>query len=635
MYQRIARKKYIIKALDIETHNDTESLAKGETSMWLGCYIDENSKVEEETSYFYSMNELIDILERDTNPKRSKNKNESRPVKNIAIYIYNLSFEFSFLLPALFERGFTFKEHIEKEDEYVFNSVSTKSVSSVWQVSIKFKRSGGMVLLRDLSKMYGGGLGKVAKAFGLETQKGEIDYRKNRLHDYVITKEEKEYCFNDTRILMEILMKMDEKNDKDFWNAVSMASYSMRKLLKRGWPRKLKPYKEFRTLYPELDEKETEFLRHSVGGGITYAPSRFQFKELNVPVAHIDLHQAHPSSAFLNQFPYDRGEYFVGKPLMGRICCCHIRISYDYVRLHSIIKLIGLPFVEDRELWVWDFEIPVMEECYENLTIEYIDGYAYKMRPLKWKRYYADNYNYRLEAKERGDAFNTLYYKLLNNSSYGKLLEKPHNYIFANTIRDDGIIDSLIEEKEEKEINARYTYLPVGSCIPAYTRCVLIRGALKLGYENIVYFDTDSIFFIWNEKTKKIWEEEFDHNDWLGGWGEEDPFILDRSQFTAPKRYKFEGKGKTTIKAGGINFDEYIKRVHKAEFDAIYDPSEMTEKEAISKIEIPFDEINITNNAFKVQRAFRCKGGTLIDFQDKEMKIQEKYIGIYEKNKVE
>ena len=633
MYKRIARKKYIIKALDIETHNDLESIKKQETSMWLGCYIDENSKVGDEDSYFYSMDELISRFEAETSPKRPKDKNASRPIKNIAVYIYNLSFEWSFLLPVLLDHGFTFKEKIEDSDEYVYNSVSTKSCSSVWQVMIKFKKKGGYILLRDLAKIYGGGLGKVAKSFGLETQKGEIDYRKNRLHNYVITPEEKEYCFNDTRIIIEILLKMSEKEDKDFWNAVSMASYSMKKLLKRAWPRKLKPYQEYRKWYPELDEKETEFLRKSVGGGITYAPAKFQFKNITDKVAHIDLHQAHPSSAYLNLFPYGYGEYFTGRAPMGKICCCHIRISYDYVKLHSIIKLIGCPFIEDMELWVWDFEIPTMYKCYVNLKVEYIDGYAYKMRPLAWRRYYADNYYYRLHAKKIGDKFNILYYKLLNNSSYGKHLEKPHNQIIANTIRPDGVIDSIVSDKVDPVLNARYTYIPVGSCIPAYSRRTLIESALKLGWENVVYFDTDSIFFLWNEKTKKIWEEEFDKTDFLGGWGEEDPFLLDRSQFTAPKRYKFEANGKTTIKAGGINFDEYIKRVHNDEFKAIYDPEEMTEKEAIEKINIPYDEINITSSSWRVQRAYRVRGGTIIEFQTKEMKVQDKYIDIYNKNK--
>ena len=44
MEVRINRKKYKVFAFDIETHNDEESIKNKTTSMWLGCYIDENSK---------------------------------------------------------------------------------------------------------------------------------------------------------------------------------------------------------------------------------------------------------------------------------------------------------------------------------------------------------------------------------------------------------------------------------------------------------------------------------------------------------------------------------------------------------------------------------------------------------------
>ena len=60
---------------------------------------------------------------------------------------------------------------------------------------------------------------------------------------------------------------------------------------------------------------------------------------------------------------------------------------------------------------------------------------------------------------------------------------------------------------------------------------------------------------------------------------------------------------------------------------------EITKSEAIKRVEIPFDEINITDSSWKVQRAMRCKGGTLIVFQDKKMSVQKKYKDIYEKNK--
>ena len=275
--------------MDVESHNDEESIEKKETSIWLGCFIDENSKMEDEDSYFYTIDDFLQRCEEKTTKKR-RTAQENIPCKNVAVFIYNLSFEWSFILPVLLKKGFKFKADIDKNDEYVFNSISTKSVSSVWQCQIKFSKKSGILLLRDLAKLYGGGLGNVAKAFNLPTQKGEIDYRLNRLHGHVVTQEEKSYCFKDTRIIIDILLEEVKRNDKDFFKAVSMASYSMLKLLKRGFPRAMKPYQAYRKLYPELGEEENEFVRKALSGGICYATRLFQFKEVIQPILHIDGH---------------------------------------------------------------------------------------------------------------------------------------------------------------------------------------------------------------------------------------------------------------------------------------------------------------------------------------------------------
>ena len=538
MIQRIGRKKFDIYAFDIESHNDEESIAKGETSMWLGCIINEQSKINDEGNYFYTMEDCLDKFH-SLSAKTRKSGDESRPIKNVCIFIYNFSFEWSFILPVILKMGFKWKAKIEKDDEFVYTSVSTKSCSSVWEAQIKFNKKDGVIIFRDLAKMFSGGLKNVAESFNLKTQKGEIDYRKNRLHNYIVTKEEKDYCFKDCRIIIDILIKLVEMNDKEFFNCMSMASYSMKKLIKTGYPRSVKPYREYRKEYPELDKEENEFLRHAVSGGITYAPSKWQFKDIKHKIMHIDAHQMHPTQAYRHLFPYGKGEYFKGKNPKGRISCCHIRISYDYVKLHSVIQLIGLDMISDYELYVWDFEIPTMMKAYVNLRIEYIDGYAYKCKPLRWKKYYSDNYKKRLVAKAKHDEFGTLYYKLLNNSSYGKHLEKPHNEWIVNYINPFGIIDSHTNPKSAEDIkeNAKYTYLGF-ACIPAYSRVELIEKALLFGFEKILYFDTDSIFVLYDEDVQKVWDKEFDHTDFLGGWAVED--MPDRAQFTAPKRYKLQ-----------------------------------------------------------------------------------------------
>lgn len=616
--------------MDIESHNDEESLAKQETSAWLGCFIDETSKPEDASSYFYSMGEFVDRLESETKKQPRRTANETRKCANVCVYIYNLSFEWSFLLPVLLERGFQFSATFDKEEEKVYTTVSTKSVSSVWEVRLRFDKYHGDIVIRDLAKIYGGGLANVAKAFGLETQKGEIDYRLNRLHGHIVTDEERIYCFKDTRIIIEILLKMQEINDRDFWGAISMASYSMKKMLRFGWPRSFHPYLRFREKYPELDQEETDFLRKSIAGGITYACAGYQYKVVEGNIGHIDLHQAHPSSLYLNLYPSGKGEYYQGAPIPGKICCCRILISYDDVRLHSVISLIGIPFISDRELTVWDFEIPTMKKCYVNLRITYLDGYAYEMHPLPWRKYYLSNYNKRKEAKARKDSFFTLYYKLLNNSSYGKLLERPHTVIYENYVREDGVIDSIVMPAPEAKVNAKYTYIPVGSCCPAYTRVTLVEAALKLGWRNVLYFDTDSIFFLKNEESMKG-VKTLDFEDHLGGWGWEEE-TLSRAQFTAPKRYKTEDdKGKVTVKAGGINFNDYIQRTREPQIAEMMAQG-MSLREAVSNISLNFEEVNIVSSKWRVQRAFRCKGGTLIDFQEKEMKVPDKYRDIYKKN---
>ncbi len=633
MIHRIGRKNFDIYAMDIESHNDEESIEKRETSMWLGAFINEESKVYEDSSYFYTMDEFLDRLQSLSSRKRPKG--QKRPTTNICVYIYNLSFEWSFLLPYVLSRGLSFKASIGKDDEMVYNSISTKSVSSVWQVQIKFGKKDGIILLRDLAKIYGGGLSEVAKAFQLPTQKGEIDYRLNRLHNYTIKCYERLYVFRDTRIIIDVLLKEIENGDKDFFKAVSMASYSMLKLLKKGYPRSVKPYAAYRKDYPELGEEESTFVRKSLSGGICYATRNYQFKDLNFKVLHVDAHQMYPSQVYLKPHPYGEGEYFKGKPtkLFKHINCCHIRVSYDDVKIHSVIQLIGQDFIEGRELYVWDFEIPIMYQCYVNLEIEYIDGYCYKAKMLPWRQYCKDNYDARKKAKAEGDAYNTLRYKLLNNSgAYGKFVERPHNETFENYINEYGIIDSKVSENQDVKLSAKYTYIPLAT-IPAWGRVSLISTALKFGWENVIYFDTDSIFCVYNEHTKKVWET-INQKDELGGWGLEE--ISERSQFSASKRYKIQfekpdGKKEVVIKSGGINFDYYKEHTYAEQLQELLAQGYL-KRDALRMIDVSFDEIDIISSKWMVQRGYRVKGGTIIEFQEKKMDIQEKYIEIYNKN---
>lgn len=604
---KIRRKKYQVFGYDVENHNDDESIAKDETSVWLSVFAEYGDKPTDDV-YFCDEKSFISHLEEIT---RTKYVNRKKKETNLLIFVYNLAHEWSFLLPHLLEDfGFKWRESWDekKDDGRLFNSVSNKSCASVWEARLWFGKKHGSIIFRDLSKIYPGGLRKVAKSFGLPTQKGDLDYKLNRLHGHIVTDEERLYCFKDVEIMLEILQVMKEKDDKEFWKSCSSASYSMLKMIQKGYPKTRKPYKAFRKDYPELDADETAFLRKSVAGGITYAPDAYQFCDINKRIGHIDIHQAHPNSAYRFPYPYGKGTYFQGKPPVGRyMSCCRVLVSFSGVKLHSVIKLIGVDIATDYELTLWDFEIALMHKCYFDFEVKYIDGFYYRFKRLPWRDYYLDNFTKREKAKKEGDQFNIMYYKLLNNSSYGKLLEKPHNTALENCIIG-GMVDSVIHSADKVKGNAKYTYLPVGSAIPARTRAYLIETALKIGYEKIVYFDTDSIFYIKDEESQfnLIKANVLGAN--LGDFAPEKDIV--RMQVTAPKRYKIKEVNEDdtisdTAHLAGVNFSE--------------PPS--------------YDDLDLVSGHYVIQGRRRAKGGTLIVLKEKDLSVQKKYQLAYTNNK--
>lgn len=621
MKRRIKKTWFSVWAFDIETHADPVSVSKGETGVWLYSFINDKSKIEDLDNYGTSMEMFLDKLEEMTSPKkRNHHGKENEPI-NLLIFIWNLSFEWSFILPKLFERGFSYSEEF-KGKKFVFNSISTKTCSSVWEARVKFGENNGTIIFRDLAKVFPGSLKNVAKSFGLETQKGDIDYQKDRRSpNYVPTEEEKIYNFKDTRIIIEILLEMEKRDDSDFWQSISAASYTMRKAMKFSYPKSFNPLKEYRKKYPILEQQESDFISHSVAGGLTYCPDSWQFKEISGAIGHIDFHQSHPSrmaSMHGERFPYGFGTYGQGKPSCNHreMACCHVYFSYTGVKLHSIIGLIGYNTAERHELWLWDFEIECAKLCYENLEIEYIDYYKYQWSYLPWRGYCRENYAKRHQAKQRGDVFDVFYYKLLNNSLYGKTLENGHNIIFENFVDSDGKIDSRERPADEIKLGGKYTYKPVGSAIPAYSRVALIRAGLTLGWRNILYMDTDSLFFLLNPETKRNLKKLEISNE-MGAFGWEDvddagKSVLVNAQFTAPKRYKLEFEdGDFDVKMAGVS----------------------DTKSDISGFHLSYKEVNLIDGIFASHSRKRADGGTLIVDVPKRLQVQEKYMINYLRNK--
>ena len=204
---------------------------------------------------------------------------------------------------------------------------------------------------------------------------------------------------------------------------------------------------------------------------------------------------------------------------------------------------------------------------------------------------------------KRGNAFLKAYYKLLNNSFYGKIAERAHETYFENVIREDGTIDSEVRACEKRP--GKYSYIPVASCITAYRRCALIEDALRLSPsgDSVLYMDTDSLFFLDNEETREG-IKSLTIGEALGDFAFEAD--IERGQFTAAKRYKIVEKDVgTTVKAGGITMKDGLD----------------------------FDDVDLVEGTFTAKTAVRAKGGALIIDKVKELGVQAKYRDTFDRNK--
>ena len=263
-------------------------------------------------------------------------------------------------------------------------------------------------------------------------------------------------------------------------------------------------------MYPryelEKDKKELDALFHSYEGALTFALPDVQFKDINAQILHIDAHQMYPTQVCKHVFPCGKGTYFEGPAPKGKMSLMHIRASYDSVILNARPSLIGLDFGQDIDLWVWDFEIPEFKKCYENFQYHIIEGYCYDFRPFPFKAAYEENYANRRASRAKGNKFGVIYWKLLNNTSYGKLGEKTHTDKVVDIEYENGIYTDIKEKKDVQFYGGLHTYLPVTSCITAYARIALIEMAFTFGIDRTLYLATDSLFVLLNSETERIWK---------------------------------------------------------------------------------------------------------------------------------
>lgn len=401
---KIGGEKFSVWFYDTETHNDTklvERLAEEYQSgkrplscdgvgVWLWYCIGHETGDFKTSPHGYSVKEFIDWLD-------ARSRTGSRMV-----YVFNLAFEVSYLLPYLLRSGWAYGD----KGEHTFSLVSNESISSVYTLRLNMDPIGcRKVIFKDLHKRIpGGSLRQLAKDYRLPIQKAYIDgkdngqdgYLKDRHGNYTPTPEELYYCWADCKVCEELYcLKVDEYNErikehpltdrvkkdgtiekiktertdefKEFFDSCSSASYACKMMIHETYPLtyerkdgKAKKYsrrQQFRDEFPKLGETTDTFVRRSYEGGLCYPTAWVRNKDLGKTlIGHADVVSQYPSQIITRKkFPYGFPEWvnpssFHGEE-EGYRYLLQVQYRYTKVKMIPSLRMTGVVGI-----WYSDFD---------------------------------------------------------------------------------------------------------------------------------------------------------------------------------------------------------------------------------------------------------------------------------------
>lgn len=174
-------------------------------------------------------------------------------------------------------------------------------------------------------------------------------------------------------------------------------------------------------------------------------------------------------------------------------------------------------------------------------------------------------YALRKTAKEQGDECQSMIYKILLNSCYGKLAQQLEQSCYVFGPAYDFLCEAAEEEGRLKpcpmpgmheiveETPGPFRHVAAGAYVTALARLKLIQGiekAVNLG-ARIYYCDTDSIII---DRQIPAWNKSKD----LGSWELE--HTITEAEFLCPKVYRFTtDTGNRVMKAKGANLKSQLE----------------------------------------------------------------------------
>lgn len=442
--------------------------------------------------------------------------------KEFVIWVHNLSFEFAYIQQFFkWEKVFCTSPH-----------------------KVIFCKTGN-VTFRCTYFMTNLSLEKIPKVFDLPIKKlkGDLDYSLIRLPEITPLKEkEKMYCINDVLILYHLILKMIEKYGN--FNNVNLP-YTSTGFTRKHIRENAKADKEYGILRNIVKESSTtdivmyHMFQRAFAGGYThlnYVFCNFLFTPENCNgVRSRDKKSFYPAIMCKNKFPRKffkaKSEKFFelykkGYAIIFDVCFKNIRTKTSMTTISehkcSYLKKADLDNgrIYKADLLVTtitelDFEIINLYYDYDSIKIGRCFAAKKRYLPKTIVKTILDLYENKTTLKDvKGAEQEYQRLKALLNSTFGCAVTdiiQPIILYFADTLEFKN--EPLTEEQqiqmlEDYKNNFQSLLLyQTGVYVTAYSRNEILKQNWEIGEERIIYNDTDSTKYLWDDETEQLFEK--------------------------------------------------------------------------------------------------------------------------------
>ena len=422
--------------------------------------------------------------------------------ENYTLYFHNLRFDAEFILSYLGTHGYSFIEDKKDRADFTYTTLIADT-GEIYSLEIYFKvtkNKVNKVKILDSMKVFPNfSVAKIAESFGLPISKLKLDYHRFRPVGYELQQYEIDYIRNDVEIVARALKQMFDNGLTKMTLASDALTYY------KG------TVKNFRALFPLLDEESDNIARASYKGGFTYVSDKYKETELGEGMT-LDVNSLYPSILRYDLLPYSWPVSFEGKyepddnyPLYVQTLTCKFELKPGKI---PSIQIKGTPYFVANEyltssnddivtLTLTSVDLQLFFDQYNVEVLGWGGGLKFKAAKGLFNNYVDFWMNQKVNAAKEGNLGQKQIAKLMLNSLYGKFGLSSIADKKVPVVSETGHVDYRMVCGEKRDT----VYCPVATFVTSYGRNKTIRtsqairdwGLLHKGFDPYVYSDTDSI----------------------------------------------------------------------------------------------------------------------------------------------